>query len=448
MRGSVFCFALVVAGLQLGCGSESEDSGPTLPEGCDYWVETSPEVQDVLQTTLIEAAENTTVCVGEGTFSFTTEISSSVDGLTIRGMGAERTIFDFTNQDVGGNGLHITGDGVTLEDFEVRNPPGDGIRSEDVNGIVYRRLRVVWTTPASRENGAYGLYPVKSQNVLVEDCYVTGASDAGIYVGQSSGILVRRNEVTGNVAGIEIENSVDAEVVDNNVYGNTGGVLIFNLPELPMIDGRRAKVHGNQIRDNNLPNFAPPGAFVYNVPGGSGLIVLASDANQISDNIITGNDSAGVILTSYLDDVFGGFDAENFDRNTEGNFLSNNTYENNGRKPQGIILELGLSREGQCGGEGERNCYLNSDCDEGVECVGAEAAPDIIFDGCLGDVQDDSTRNCIKESANTRFSTPPGFGFCIDARNRNEGNLESSDLADFDCEHEELPGQSPMVSAE
>ena len=77
---------------------------------------------------------------------------------------------------------------------------------------------------------------------------------------------------------------------------------------------------------------------MYNVPGGSGVIILASDANQLSDNIITGNDSAGVILTSYLDDVFGGFDDENFDRNTEGNFLYGNTYENNGRKPQGIIL--------------------------------------------------------------------------------------------------------------
>ena len=224
MRGSGFWLTLLVVGLQLSCGSESEDSGPTLPEGCDYWVQSSANVQDVLQTTLIEADENSTVCVDQGTYTFTTEISSSVNGLTLRGMGAEQTIFDFANQDVGGNGLHITGDGVTLEDFEVRNPPGDGIRSEDVNGIVYRRLRVVWTAPASRDNGAYGLYPVKSRNVVVEDCYVTGASDAGIYVGQSSGILVRGNEVTGNVAGIEIENSVDAEVVDNNVYGNTGGI--------------------------------------------------------------------------------------------------------------------------------------------------------------------------------------------------------------------------------
>jgi parallel beta-helix repeat protein len=435
---------MCVFGLVLAAGCSADDDGdtaPTLPEGCDYLVGPSDDAQDELQTQLIEAEENSTVCIDEGTYSFTTEISSSVNGLTIRGMGSDKTILDFSTQDVGGNGLHVTGDNVTLEDFEVRNAPGDGIRSEDVTGIIYRRLRVVWTTPASRDNGAYGLYPVKSRNVTVEDCYVTGASDAGIYVGQSSFILVRGNEVTGNVAGIEIENSVDAEVVDNLVYGNTGGVLIFNLPELPMIDGKRAKVHNNEIRDNNLPNFAGPGAFVYNVPGGSGVIILASDSNEISDNIISGNDSGGIIMTSYLDDVFGGYEDENFDRNTEGNYLFGNTYENNGKKPQGIILELGLSRKGKCGGEGDRVCFLDSDCENDLACEGAEAAPDIIFDGCIGDAPDETTNNCIQEAEGTRFSTPPAFGFCIDARNRGEGNLETSDITMFDCMVETLPAQ-------
>ena len=165
--------------------NDDNDSTP-LPEGCDAFVGPQNDVQSILQTKLIEAEEGSTICIGSGTFEFTSELSSSVDDVTIRGAGAEETILDFTAQDLGSNGLHITGNGVTLEDFEVRNTPGDGIRTEDVSDITYRRLRVVWTTPASADNGAYGLYPVKSTNVLIEDCFVTGASDAGIYVGQSS----------------------------------------------------------------------------------------------------------------------------------------------------------------------------------------------------------------------------------------------------------------------
>lgn len=432
------------AGGEAGVGAGGEAGGDgvvELPEGCDYFVTMSEDVQDVLQTQLIEAAENSTVCVDEGIYSFTTEISSSVDGLTLRGAGADKTIFDFANQDLGGNGLHITGNNLVLEDFEVRDTPGDGIRSEDVFGITYRRLRVVWTAEASQDNGAYGLYPVKSRNVVIEDCFVTGARDAGIYVGQSANILVRRNEVTGNVAGIEIENSIDAEVVDNYVYGNTGGILVFNLPELPMIDGKRAKIHQNRIIENNLPNFAKPGAFVYNVPGGAGVIILSADTNEVSDNEITGNDSGGVILTSYLDDIFGGFDDMNFDRNTEGNYMFGNTYSNNGRRPQGIIADLGLSRKGKCGGEGERICWDDSDCADGVVCDGPRYVPDIVWDGCTGDTV--GPDNCVQEDEGTRFGTPPNFGFCIDARNRGEEGVETEDISLFDCAHDVLPAQDP-----
>ena len=69
-----------------------------------------------------------------------------------------------------------------------------------------------------------------------------GASDAGIYVGQSRNIVVRRNQVEFNVAGIEIENSTDADVYDNMATNNTGGILVFNLPGPPVQDGRRTRV--------------------------------------------------------------------------------------------------------------------------------------------------------------------------------------------------------------
>src|SRR3546814_1386139 len=92
----------------------------------------------------------------------------------------------------------------------------------------------LWTGGPSTDNGAYGLYPVQVDNVLIEDSVVKGASDAGIYVGQSTNIIVRNNRAEGNVAGIEIENSTGADVYGNTTTGKTGGILVFKIGRAPV----------------------------------------------------------------------------------------------------------------------------------------------------------------------------------------------------------------------
>ncbi len=66
----------------------------------------------------------------------------------------------------------------------------------------------------------------------IENCYAEGASDAGIYVGQTNKAVVKKCKAYKNVAGCEIENTTNAEVFDNEFYGNTSGFLIFDLPDL------------------------------------------------------------------------------------------------------------------------------------------------------------------------------------------------------------------------
>jgi parallel beta-helix repeat protein len=90
---------------------------------------------------------------------------------------------------------------------------------------------------------------------------VKGAA-AGIYVGQSRQIIVRRNRVEQNVAGIEIENSQYADVYDNTATGNTGGILVFHIPDLPGEDGQHARFFHNQIEGNNTPNFGSSASMV------------------------------------------------------------------------------------------------------------------------------------------------------------------------------------------
>ena len=201
----------------------------------------------------------------------------------------------------GAQGLSITNcKNIILEDFTVQNAKGDAIKCQYVDGITFRRVKAQWLGGPKSTNGAYGLYPVQCENVLIEHCVAIAASDAGIYVGQSKNIIVRFSEAFENVAGIEIENSTKADVYGNNVHGNTGGILVFDLPDLVVKEGKQIRIFDNIIKKNNIDNFAPEGNIVAKVPSGTGIMVMATEQVEIFGNTIIDNKTAGTAIVSYF----------------------------------------------------------------------------------------------------------------------------------------------------
>jgi len=292
--------------------------------------------QERLQEALIVAQPGDTVELGAGRFVLTDGLSLDVDGVTVKGAGQDASVLDFTGQLAAGEGLLVTSDNVTLRDFAVENSKGDGIKSKGADNIVYARVRVEWTGGPKETNGAYGVYPVESVGVLIDGVTVKGASDAGIYVGQSKTIIVRNSVAMYNVAGIEIENSRDARVTGNYVTRNTGGILVFDLPNLPNLVnqggfGGNVLVDHNLVIANDTPNFAPKGNIVASVRKGTGVMVMANENVEIADNVIADNGTAGVLVIAYplsFDDA----KYNPYPRNvllTEGN-----SYVRNGRDPQ------------------------------------------------------------------------------------------------------------------
>jgi parallel beta-helix repeat protein len=178
--------------------------------------------------------------------------------------------------------------------------------------------------------------------VLIEDCEVSGARDAGLYVGQSHGIIVRNNKVYANVAGIEIENSTDSEVYKNTVYDNTAGILVFNLPDLPVQDGRRANVHDNDVHENNRDNFAIAGTTVAGVPPGIGVLVLAADETDIHANTFRSNGSTAVLIVSCFtnNNLSECRSTVTYDQFPQQTYVHGNTYEMNGTQPAPIFAGL------------------------------------------------------------------------------------------------------------
>lgn len=260
---------------------------------------------------LINAKSGDVIVFPEGTFSvastLTFDADSDGDGVpvenvTIMGYGQDKTILNFATSS-GGDGLFVqNGRNVTIKDLSVNEAAANAIKLKNTDGIKIQSVSTVWEGELDEDNGAYGLYPVESSNILIEDSYVRGSADAGIYVGQSENIVVRRNVAKENVAGIEIENSINADVYDNRAEANTGGILIFDLPIGNGIYGTNVRVFDNVITGNNTANFARVGDFaggVHIVPPGTGVIVLATNDVEIYANEISDHQTTSVVTTSY-----------------------------------------------------------------------------------------------------------------------------------------------------
>ncbi len=259
------------------------------------------EMRRQLQAQFIETPDGAVIDIPEGNFKM--NMALWMDGkanITIRGRGMDRTILSFRDQLAGAEGIKITNcTNIILEDITVQDSKGDLIKAQHVDGLTLRNIKAEWTGKPSKDNGAYALYPVQCKNVLIDSCIAIGASDAGIYVGQSQQVIVRNSKAYHNVAGIEIENTLFADVYHNEATENTGGILIFDLPNLVQKKGGHVRVFNNNIHHNNYPNFAPKGNIVGKVPLGTGVMVLATNNVEIYNNKIINNRTASTAIVSY-----------------------------------------------------------------------------------------------------------------------------------------------------
>jgi parallel beta-helix repeat protein len=304
-----------------------------------YTISPSPNIIREIQERIIDCVPGDVIQFKEGLYQLPRQIDIAVNGITIRGCGPDKTILSFKDQIDGGQGIEATGNDFLLESLAIEDTAGNAIKVLGAKNVVFRDVRIEWTGPPSHDNGAYGLYPVQCENVLIEKCYVYGASDAGVYVGQSNGVVVRNCRAERNVTGIEIENTSSAEVYDNLATNNTGGLLVFDLPGLQIKKGKNIRVYHNQVIDNNHFNFADEGSVVAAVPQGTGVMVLATDHVEIFDNTIDNHQTANVLLVSYV--ALGKKIKDNtYDPIPEYISVHDNRITNGGYDPQGEIAKI------------------------------------------------------------------------------------------------------------
>lgn len=406
MRKTSLVLYLAVAA---ACGGDDSDTKVTT-------IKPGASAAADVQAALINAKPGDTLFFEEGVYMFSEELSLTVSGVTLRGQpDRTKVVLDFSQQTAGNaNGFSARGvTGLLLENLTIRDSKGDAVRVQDSKNITIRNVKVYWTRGSATDNGAYGLYPVFDENILIEDTEIVGASDAGIYVGQSKTAVVRRCTVRGNMTGIEIENTDDAEVTENTAIDNVSGILVFNLPNLRRKEGSRTKVHKNTMMANNRAPFAVAGSIVSYVPPGTGMILLAGDNGEVTGNTISGNSSTGVVIVSCPAIALLTEGAVNcgdalYDPFLEGLYLHDNTFSGNGMDPQSVLPAWWKDR--------------------------SQHFPDIIWDGITDPAKPDpngALKVCIKGNGDATFAE-------IDTSV--PGKVVTTDLAAHDCTHASLPG--------
>lgn len=297
--------------------------------------------QKKLQSQLLDARPGTVIELPAGSYHLDRGLSLRVSGVTLRGAGMDKTILSFRGQASGPEGLMVQASDFTIEHLTIEDSQGDGLKVNDGENIVIRGVRVRWTDGPKTSNGAYGIYPVKTRNVLIEDSQAFAASDAGIYVGQSKNVVVRRCRAEQNVAGIEIENTIDADVYENVATGNTGGILVFNMPNLSQ-PGHSTRVYNNRIELNNHDNFAAKGTAVASVPAGTGVLINANAKVEVFDNDVVGHRTANVIISSYFSTGYysdKGVDP-GYDPYAKAIYVHGNRFSGGGDSPDGMDLKV------------------------------------------------------------------------------------------------------------
>ncbi len=360
--------------------------------------------EESLQRQLIEAEPGDVIEIPAGTHELTRGLSLNVPGVTIRGEGMDRSILSFRGQLQGAQGLLANADDFVIEDLAIEDAAGDALKINQSDNVTVRRVRAEWTDGPRTTNGAYGIYPVQSSNILIDGAVAIGASDAGIYVGQSSRIIVRNSRAEYNVAGIEIENSTFADVRDNIAANNTGGILVFDLPNLPVQGGRNTRIFNNRIIGNNTANFAPEGNIVAAVPAGSGLMVLANDHIEVFNNEFADNNSANLMVVSYH--ITGlPIGDENYDPFPESIYVRDNSFSGGGDEPDSEPLALLRQSAGQ-------------------------AVPDIVWDGAALPGKTAPDVLCVRGNGDADFvnlDAPGGFA------------APSFEIGPHDCAGAQLP---------
>ncbi len=415
------------------CSSDSDDK-PAGPFGCSELSVLnldSSMMQTQIRDSLQMAQNCTRVNFAAGDYDFTgAPITIEKNGILLMGAGSGATKISYPVDSAMApmatdHALVLRGELISVIGLTIMDAGKNALRIESSDRVLIRDVTADWsstsgcTTAGMSSNGDYGIYPVESNNVLLESSKACGSSDAGIYVGKSTNVVVRNNEARGNVAGIEIENTANAWVSGNRASDNTGGLVVFDLPSNSEI-GINVRLYDNTVTNNNTANFCNSGT-VCDIPAGTGTFVLASRQVEIANNMYGNNNTVDIALLNglALGQPPGDWVASNF--NTRNVYIHDNTFETVSNEISGDMPDAGPDLGQVLGGI--------------LQVLSQAMTPTIVVDG-IDPLADDGRNPVMDDPINVNSQN-----FCI------KDNMALSGLLDMNLSFTQLIFEALMVVA-
>ena len=289
-------------------------------------------VATTIQAAVDAADPGDIIVVPPGTYQESVLVTT--DELTIQGSSA--AILDASGFP---DGIHVGADGWVMGPDDVPTCPpiavrhftlrGLTIRNADQNGVFLSGVEGYTLTHGTYlDNGDYGLFPECSHQGSIAFNTVHGGADACIYVGNDVGASITDNHATGCTLGIEIENSRDLVVRRNRVTDNTAGLLAIVNPLLPRPTTENLLIEQNVIVRNNRPNQSVEPELAM-IPSGTGMLNVGSDMLIIRGNVVADHDTFGLVIAQNPRAA----EDPRIEPHPDGNQVQRNVVLGNGRHP-------------------------------------------------------------------------------------------------------------------
>jgi len=353
---ALFCtIGFFITAVLTGCQKKDAVQFQTSSGQSDVKADITVHAGESIQAAVDAAQPGALIKIEPGTYSESVAVNKAgikLVGITQRGAGV---IIQNPGDEEDGISVTDAGDGFTLQNVTVKNFEENGVVLDSVDNFTISHVTAI-------NNGEYGIFPVHSSHGIIEHCKVSGHTDTGIYVGQSTNVTMQFNEAFENVNGLEVENSSDVSVTNNQSHNNVCGILIDLLPKKDIKTSNNVYVGQNHVYNNNHPNFGETGSFESIVPPGLGILVLGTDNTTVEKNIVTGNNFSGItVFSTVVLAILAGIPLDSFDiePNPDGAYIHKNVLKNNGSNPPVLPIVLpGVDLLWD--GSGTNNCWKDN----------------------------------------------------------------------------------------
>lgn len=249
---------------------------------------------------------------GTGTVVRVTAPDAAIIGLTIDGVGDDRTDPDAAAEDTdawdhnveagyghGDAGVAvIDAPGVLVDGVEIHTP-ANGVLYRDSPDAVVRNSTVVGTD--DWRDGFMGVVAMRSPGVVERSTFEGGRD--GVYTHRSDGIVVRDNAMADQRYGVHLMYTSDALVADNCIRGgDLGGITIMTSPTGIAVVGNDVRGSRNGIATSGTGQYVAGNVLVDN----GRALAMASPGSVYEHNVAADNDigfrSSEILPTSTVVD--------------------------------------------------------------------------------------------------------------------------------------------------